>query len=175
MAITVETGAGVAAAESYGSVAGGTTYWSARAHDAMSTTWTAAGTSSREGALRESAAFLDAIFGPYYRGQRRGLVQGLLWPRINALDEAGMPLPGLPAELVAATYELAARAISARLMPDADIDGVTRRKREKVGPIEVETEYLGATPAARYGYVSQMLGPILNGAQPGAGGGWSWR
>lgn len=175
MALTSETGTGVAGAESYGTVAGGTTYWGARSHMTLATTWTAADTSAKEGALREATGFLDAVYGPFYRGQRRGLVQGRLWPRINALDEAGMPLPGLPAELVAATYELAARALSARLMPDATIDGVIKRKREKVGPLEEETEYLGATPAARYGYVAQMLGPILNGAQPGASGGWAWR
>jgi hypothetical protein len=175
MTLIVETGAGVAGAESYGAVAGASAYWSSRTHNPLAATWTAANTASREGALREASAFLDAVYGPFYRGQRRGLVQGLLWPRSNAMDEARMPLPDLPGEIVTAAYELAARALSGRLMPDADIDGTIKRRREKVGPIEEETEYAGSIPAQRFGYVAQMLGPVLTGAQPGASGGWAWR
>jgi hypothetical protein len=175
MTLIVETGTGVAGAESYASVATASTYWAARGHTASATAWGTAITANREGALREATGFLDAIYGPFYRGQRRGLVQGLLWPRSNALDEARMPLPDLPGEIVAATCELAARALSARLMPDADIDGAIKRKRVKAGPVESEMEYAGTTSVRRFGYVAQMLAPILNGAQPGASTGWAWR
>lgn len=180
MAITVETGAGVAGAESYASVAQADAYWSARTHDSRSTTWSDATTAVKEGALREATAYIDAIYGSFYLGRRRGYVQGLEWPRTGALDAAGYELPDLPQVLVNAVSDLAVRAVSARLAADLEYGGRVKRKREKIDVIEDETEYVDGAPATTlYGHVSGMLASILNGLQPDAPPGgsatWFWR
>lgn len=162
MAITVEDGTGIASAESYVSVADADTYWGNRTHTAFYTAWDAATTATKEGALREASAYLDATWGQYYRGQRRGYVQGLMWPRSDALDNAGYPLPDLPPEIVAATNELAGRAISARLASDEAKGG--KVKRQKVGDIEREF-FEGASVDKRYGSVNGILASVLNGLQ----------
>lgn len=174
MSLVTEDGTGVAGAESYASVAGVDTHWAARAHTALAATWTVATTANKEGALREATDYLDASFSQYYRGKRAGRVQGLEWPRSGANDDSGYPLPGLPAELVKATCELAARALSAPLVADLARGGKVKRERVE-GAIEVEYTD-GAPTQTSYGVVNQTLAPILNGAQPSAAdASWHWR
>ena len=177
MALTVEDGTGIQDADSYVSTADADTYWDNRQHTTFYTTWDAASTDEKEGALREATTHLDAIYGPYYIGIRRGRVQGLLWPRTGAHDDADYPLPDLPREIQDACCELAARAVSARLSEDVDRGGAVKRKREKIGEIEEETEFFdGATTHKRYGAVDGILAPLLTGAQPGSDGySWHWR
>lgn len=177
MALIVEDGTGVSGAESYAAVATVTAYWAARPHRTQAAAWSGASDAAKEGAAREASQYLDAIYGAYYRGTRDSYDQGLLWPRSDALDDAGDALPDLPPQIVSAACELAARAVSAPLIKDAENANGIKRKRAKAGPAETETEYSGsAMTEPRYGAVGQMLAPVLNGAQPGAprGSGWAW-
>lgn len=176
MTLTVEDGAGVSGAESYASVAAIDAYWAARTHLAFATTWAAGGAPAKEGAAREASAYVDAIWGAFYRGTRSGYLQGLMWPRTGAMNAAGYALPDLPPELVAAVCELAGRAILAPLVADTEVNGVVKSFTEKIGPLEESTEYsLNGPTEPRYGVVDGILAPILNGSQPGArGGGWNW-
>lgn len=176
MTLIVETGSGVAGAEAYASEAECSSYWTARPHSTLAADWTAASSPQREGALREASAFQDAVFGLLYRGARAGYVQGLEWPRSDALDDQGFPLPARPPQLVAATCELAARALSGPLVADAEQDGQVKRVRSKLGPMEDEVEYIDGTAARtpRYGFVDRLLAPLLT-MQPGVSGSWGWR
>lgn len=177
MALIVETGASVVGAESYAAIATIDAYWLARPQMAQSPLWAAATSQIKEGAAREATAFLDATYGPSYKGQRRGYIQGRLWPRSNANDEAGYPLPDLPPELVEATCELAGRAVSARLAADAAVDGVVKRTKKQVGPIATEVEYAdGAGRFARFGAIDGLMAPLLDGAPSGDGSHnhWNW-
>lgn len=178
MTLSVESGIGVQGAEAYASIATIGAYWTKRSHMALATTWSAATDAQKEGAAREASTYLDATFGAFYRGARRGRLQGLLWPRSDAKDEAGYDLPGLPSEIVTATCELAARALSAPLASDIDLGARVKSQTKKVGPIEKTTEYFdGGAEATKtsYGMVSLMLAPVLNGSQPGApNANWSW-
>lgn len=180
MTLTVEDGSGVAGAESYASIAEIDAYWANRPHDPLAITWAAADTDDKEGAAREASDFLDAEFGPFYKGHRAGYVQGLLFPRTKAMDEAGFPLPGRPPELLSATCQLAARAISARLSEDLDTAMPVKKTMLKVGSFAEEIEYAG-TPAVgkKFGSVANLLAPILNGLQPNGpnpnADAWNWR
>lgn len=178
MTLSVETGTGVQGAEAYASIATIGAYWTKRSHMALATTWSAATDAQKEGAAREASTYLDATFGAFYRGARRGRLQGLLWPRSDAKDEAGYDLPALPSEIVTATCELAARALSAPLASDVDLGARVKSQTKKVGPIEKTTEYFdGGTQATQtsYGAINDMLAPILNGSQPGARNpNWNW-
>ncbi len=178
MTLSVESGIGVQGAEAYASIATIGAYWTKRSHMALATTWSAATDAQKEGAAREASTYLDATFGAFYRGARRGRVQGLMWPRSDAKEEAGYDLPGLPSEIVTATCELAARALSAPLASDVDLGARVKSQTKKVGPIEKTTEYFdGGSEVTKtsYGMVSLMLAPVLNGSQPGApNANWSW-
>jgi len=178
LTLSVESGIVVQGAEAYASIATIGAYWTKRSHMALATTWSAATDAQKEGAAREASTYLDATFGAFYRGARRGRLQGLLWPRSDAKDEAGYDLPGLPSEIVTATCELAARALSAPLASDIDLGARVKSQTKKVGPIEKTTEYFdGGAEATKtsYGMVSLMLAAVLNGSQPGApNANWSW-
>lgn len=177
VALTVEDGTGVVGAESYVSEIAADTYWGKRTHLALYTTWNAATTAQKEGALREATQFVEAQYGPFYRGTRRGYVQGLLWPRTQAYDGAGYDLPNLPTQLQDAVCELAARAVSSPLASDLERGGTVKRLKEKVGPLETDTEYdASASPQPTYGVVAGILEPILDGSQGGANSAtWYWR
>lgn len=173
MALTVEDGTGVQGAVSYATTAYIDTYWTERTQDSQAATWAAATTPHKEGAAREATAFLDAQYGAYYKGIRKGYVQGLLWPRSDALDDAGYPLPAIPEELKKAVAELAVRALSARLSPDAEHENAVKRVKKKVGPIETETEYAdGASTAKRYGVVNGLMAGLVGGG--GNSPSWAW-
>lgn len=167
MALTVETGAGVQGAESYATVAFIDAYWAARTHDARSVTWAAATTPKKEGAARETTSFIDGVWGPSYRGVRRGYVQGLEFPRTGAKDDAGYDLPDLPAQLLAAAAELAPTALAGPLAPAVKAGGGII-KRVKADNVEVEYEVNRET-AKTYPVVARMLAPLLVPV-----GGWNY-
>ena len=177
MSLIVETGTAVEGAESYASIAQIDAYWAARPHQGLSTTWAAATTGRKEGAAREATAFQDAQFGPYYRGTRRGYIQGLLFPRTGTEDADGYPLPDHPSQLIAATAELSARALSGALMPDSTIDGTIKSFSETIGPLSETTVYQdGASAAPRYGFLQGLMAALCDGTQPGFNKpNWAWR
>lgn len=176
--LTVENGEGIPAADSYAAAAAVLAYWVKRPHDALAAIVAAADPGDLDGAAREATSFMDAVWGPYYRGERAGYVQGLLIPRSKATDDAGYPLPALPPEVVAACCELTARALSGRLQPDIDLAARVKSEQKKVGPLEKKIEYFDASAPdvrKRFGFVETLLAPILNGSQPGAPSQhWGW-
>lgn len=177
MTLIAEDGTGIVGAESYASVAQIDAYWNARTHKTEAATWTAATTAKKEGAAREATDFLDAQYGPYYRGARAGYLQGLLWPRTGTEDGAGYALPDLPPMLTAAVAELAVRALSGALMPDASIDGTIKSYSETTGPLSETTVYAdGAAAAPRYGFLQGLMSAVCDGTQPGFNKpNWAWR
>lgn len=177
MTFIVETGAGIAGANSYVSTSTIDIYWKSRPHMAYSAAWAAAATSIKQGAAVEATDYLDATFGQYYRGNRMGNIQGRLFPRSNATDNSGFLIEGIPDELIRAACELAGRAISAQLSSDDARGGMIKRKREKLEGLEEETEYADFAPTeTRYGVIDKMLAEILDGTQPSAvKPSWEWR
>lgn len=172
MALIVEDGTGVSGAESYASTAYIDTYWANRTQNALSSVWTSlTDTGKKEGAAREATQYIEGMFAPYFRGLRRGWVQGLEWPRTGAFDGAealghiAYELPDMPDCLPAAVAELAVRSISGALAPDLKRGGAVTM--QKAGPVEIQYEK-GAPVRTTYGVVSLLLAPILDGSQPNA-------
>jgi len=82
--------------------------------------------------------------------------QPLSFPRVHLRDREGLFVTGIPLKLKQSAAEYAVRALSSALMPDPTIDATGRaviRKREKVGPIEEETEYVDGAA------ISQLIKP----------------
>jgi len=83
-----------------------------------------------------------------FAGGLDGGSQPLSFPRSGLYDSSGRLVEGVPLPLRQATAEYAVRALAAALAPDPTDDaagGSIRSLREKVGPIEVETEYVDGT------------------------------
>lgn len=150
MSLIVEDGTGLSNAESYASVADADAY-----HLSMgNTAWTGA-EQLKEKALRRATQYLDAWYR--FRGERLLLTQSLEFPRVGVTDL----LPDWPMKnLVAATCELALRALSGTLISDTEGESI---RREKVGPIE--TEYFRNDGAqVRYTLVDKLLKDLVHGA-----------
>lgn len=80
-----------------------------------------------------------------FSGGLDGGSQPLSFPRHGLVDASGIAVEGIPRPLKEATAEYAVRAVAAALAPDPNVDaqGASVTKlREKIGPIETETEYL---------------------------------
>lgn len=74
--------------------------------------------------------------------------QYLSFPRVDLWSADGVEIIGVPLKVRQATAEYAVRAAAGSLNPDPTFDpyyGVVVKKREKVGPIEEETQYGAST------------------------------
>lgn len=159
MAIVVEDGTGLANANAYASYADWVAYWTDRG------TAPAGAQSVIEQALVRGADYLERRYE--WIGQRSTAEQALGWPRLCAYGEpAGgysAPIEGVPAEVVRANIELAHRALAGELAPDPTVDAsgqVVTSKRDKVGPIETESQFNGggsSTWVKRFPSVDELL------------------
>ena len=153
MALTVEDGTGLAAAESYVSVADADTYHTAYGDPSA---WSGATTAAKETALREGARFLDVMFQSKWVGQRSNEGQGLAWPRLDVTNYDGYELAStaIPVKLKDANAIIALAAVDGTdIYPDiAADDGPKHRSRVVVGPIEVEDYFDTSTTSATVQY-----------------------
>lgn len=153
MPFTVETGNGVANANSYITEAQFRAHHADRGEDVTALTQ-----AQVETACVRATDYIEKRFGRRFRGFRRNKNQGLEWPRNNAFDDDGFSLDAVPSQLVKGCAEYALRAHTlGDLAPDPALQFATRegttvtsagqvtRKREKVGPIEEETETASAS------------------------------
>lgn len=96
--------------------------------------------------------------------------QPLAFPRSGLYSRDGAAIEGIPLKLRQATVEYAVRALASPLSPDPTYDAtlaVVQRKREKVGPIEEETEYVAGAArlsAIPYPAADQLLTEFLAGS-----------
>ena len=162
MSLTVETGAVVAGAESYISVADATAYHLARGN----TPWSTLTTSQMEEALRRATDYMVQNYRQRWKGDRKSLTQMLDWPRLDVyLDEVGLEdyvavaNDSVPEEVRRACAELSLRAAAGELADDLE-RGVLS---ETVGPISVtydSTDQQGK----RYRSIDMMLSPYIEGS-----------
>ncbi|RLE28258.1 MAG: hypothetical protein DRJ65_00075 [Acidobacteria bacterium] len=148
MAFTVETGAGVAGANSYLSVADADTYHTDRANSG----WTGAD-AVKQAALIEATDYLEAHY-QWSTGYKTSDDQGLSWPRSGAIDRHGWAIDSdeVPQEVKGATAYLALQGLSAAL------GGPLGREQKKVKVASVEVEYTDTAAATTtYPYVDGLL------------------
>lgn len=164
MALVVETGAGLANAESYVSVADATTYHANRGNAA----WAALATDTiREQLLRKATDYMLAVYRPRWAGYRNTTTQALDWPRseVAMRDGPGMGITvsyyandAVPAAVANACADLALKASSAALIPD-ETQAV---KSKQVGSVKIEyQDYSRATRT--YRAIDNLLSPLLAG------------
>jgi hypothetical protein len=147
MAFTPEDGTGLANANSYATVAEVTAYLTDRNRQEA---WEDLDQEVQEAALVAATDYVESVFGPCFKGWPEFEGQALHFPATGVQDRYCNEITGVPAKLVAAMAEYADRiAVQGKtLAPDPVYDDAAdpriKRKREKVGPIEEETEYHGS-------------------------------
>lgn len=156
MALTVEDGTGLAAADAYVSVADCDAYC-----DALGRTFSTGSTGDKESAIRRATQSIDALYRTRFPGVRlKYRAQALEWPRAGAVDARGASVPSdaIPVEIEMATYEAAVRELaeSGSTMPDLERGGAI--KSISAGSVSIE---YGA--GAKAGTVFQIVDGILAG------------
>lgn len=164
MALTPETGAGLANADAYCS----TTFADAWHSGRGVTLWATLTTQQKEQAIRRATDYMTQVYGPLLAGYRKTITQALDWPRedVPRRDvamgygslEAYWPSDAVPTGVQQACAELAFRAASGDLAPD--VDRIV--KREKIDVIEIEYDTMQA-PWVRYRAVDNMMAPFMSG------------
>lgn len=156
MTLTVETGEGLANADSFASVEAADAYWATR----VSAAWAAATTSDKERALVLATDYLNDMTRFPYRGQKASYAQALQWPRTGATEFGGQAIPDsvVPHALVRAACYLAPKALSADLWPVLARGGLVASR--SVGPISISYRD-DAPPHDVYLGVEAILGTLL--------------
>lgn len=166
MALTVETGAIVAGANSYASRAAAATYHADRGNVAWATL-AAAGPAleaAQDALLLRAAELLDRSFA--WRGSIASETQAMRWPREGATDRDGREIAAdaIPTAIVAAQCELALLlAAGAGVGGAAGSIAAGPMKRVKAGSVEVEWQgKAGAVPAAASNVLPNGAGEYLD-------------
>ena len=140
MAFTVEDGTIVANANAYITVAEFKAY-----HDEVGNSYAAlADDTAIEQAIVKATRYVERRWGNRFRGTIQDTDQVLSFPRLYLQDRYGRLLTGIPTVLkdAIAIYALASASGALEPEPTVQENGQTlKRVREKVGPIETETEY----------------------------------
>jgi len=161
MSLTVETGYGLAGANTYATIDEADVYHS----DRGDTTWADASESEKTEALILATEYLDVRYYYRWKGFKKTEDQALEWPRTWVYDRNGWLFASdeIPVRLKEATAEAALKALSETLLPDVTRDDMVRRVT--VGPIT--TEYKQSAPATKqYTKVDRILRGLV---QPAGG------
>lgn len=162
MALTVETGAIVANADSYVSMADADTYFTNHGSPAE---WTDATDAVKESALRYATQWIDATFS--WRGEVVSNDQVLDWPRAGVYDDEDryVDSDSVPRLLRDATCEAALEHIRDALNVGKDRGGMVKRQRVE-GAVEIE--FMDYAPGERVRrYVVELLSPLLSYSSTG--------
>lgn len=160
MALIIEDGTGKADSESYCSVATADKFHADRGNEAWDSV------DNKEAALRKAADYMRQTYQPFWLGARVLNTQALDWPRelVPRSDLLGHSYHAnniIPKEVILAQAELALKASTEDLLPDAEPPVAS----EQVGPIAVHY-FQNSVRNKKYLSVDRTLAPFLrfNGA-----------
>ena len=159
MSLIVETGAIVAGAESYISVAETSAFHAARGD----TTWAIITTAQMEQALRRATDYMVHAYRLRWLGSRVSTAQTLDWPRslVPIVDSpvcSYVETDVVPDAVKNACAMLARRAAAGPLLDDQE----RTKTSVKVGPIETAWA-AGSSQAKKYAEIDALLRPYLTG------------
>lgn len=161
MALIVEDGTGVEDANGLIPVAFADDYF----EDRGVTQW--AGTDEVKGqCIIRATDYFELVYGRAIQGRLSDNATTMSFPRVYLYDRKGKEVTGVPTEAKKAVAELALLALLEDLFqnPTYDASGKSIKfLREKVGPIETETEFFSSATQKRKEFraVSALLRPIL--------------
>ena len=163
MALVVETGTGIANADSYLSVTDADTY---NTNHSASAAWISAAEAVKEKALRLATQYLDVRYGGRWKSFRTNETQALAWPRAYAVDQDGYYWDSnqMPQRLKDAAAELALRVVGGdTLFADITKPGTIKSQSVTVGPIQKSIEYMGGyTQVKGYPLIDGLVKSLIN-------------
>lgn len=156
MALTVETGAVVAGADSYIALADASTYFT---NHGSPSEWADATDAVREAALRYATQWIDANFS--WKGEIVDSDQVLDWPRAGVFDDENRLISStsIPRLLKDAQCEAALEHLKSSLIAGLDRGGRVKRQRVE-GAVEIEFADYAPGERVRY-HVERLLAPFL--------------
>jgi len=144
MTFTVEDGTGVENANSYSTTDFADAYFLERGN----TVWGALTTAQKQTNLILATDYVELRFSHRFVGQLSTSATTLSWPRIYVYDRKNVLVTDVPLDIQKATCEYASRANISPLLPDPTVAAsgqAIKRTLDKVGPIETEVEFEGAS------------------------------
>lgn len=156
MALTVETGAVVAGADSYISLADANTYFT---NHGSPSEWADATDAEKEAALRYAVQWIDSAFS--WKGEVKDDDQVLDWPRAGVYDDERrlVASTSIPQRVKDAQCEAALEHLKSSLIAGLDRGGRVKRRRVE-GAVEIEFADYAPGERARY-HVERLLAPFL--------------
>lgn len=169
MALTVEDGTGLAAADAYVDVAFVDAYAAAYGE----TSWTGSSdTAAKEVAIRQAARWSDLEYQTRWRGAKFLQAQALDWPRERVYVEGFyLPTNTLPEQLKQANAVLSIQALADGTLfavASTATGSAVKRTKKQIGPLLTETEYVAGADASQkqFDAVDALVRPLL---RPGGG------
>jgi hypothetical protein len=163
MALVVEDGTGLVAANAYTSEADADTYMDDYHSAADVVLWDAG---DKVIAIQDATLYMVQKYGVRWKGYRTNETQALDWPRSDVQDYDGYILNSdeMPAKLKQACSELAYLSVTetAGLWANQATPGTITRKKVKAGPVEQDITYSGASQTKRFPRVASLLAPYLH-------------
>lgn len=151
----VETGAGLANANAFCTVAQANAYHAARANIA----WDAV--AEPEAAIIKATDYMQQTYSARWKGVQATSAQALDWPRVGVVvNRWVVPSLTIPADIANACAELALRAATVTLSPDVGAQVTS----ETVGPISVSYA-VGARQNTAFKAIDNLLAKYLTGGQ----------
>lgn len=133
--------------------------------------WAAGSEEARTAALVRASDWLDATYGPRFKGQPSTMSQPREWPRIGVcLRGHELPDDEVPSQILAAVYDAALRELAApgSLAPDFDPAAQIRAKSEGLGPMQESYTYAAPATAGEarkaFPIIEGYLRPFLTGS-----------
>lgn len=159
---TAEDGTGLDDANSLITVAYADGYFA----DRYITTWTGSD-AQKQAALIKATDYIETRYPELsFNGTRLVETQALSFPRSYLYSKLGVLIEGVPEGIKKAVSEYALRALSADLISDPGTEVPnTKRRKQKVGPIEEDIEFFVAPSTIKsYPAADMLLRPFLRGA-----------
>lgn len=157
MAITlvVETGAGIAGANTYYSLASANSYFQSRGV----TTWEDADSADKQVSLIKATSYMETL--PWI-GLKTYSTNPLDWPRRNVVDKNGyyVSATAIPLQIKQGQAEVALRYLTGS-DPLPDLADSGQIVRERVDVIEVEYTAQGKTAQPTFSYVDALFSQFL--------------
>lgn len=162
MAFVVEDGTGLTLANSYATTAEADGYFSDRGNAA----WTGLD-AVKQAALIKATSFVDGRYFDLFIGKfPHQHTQGLLWPRVDAVDYRGFWFNGIPQCLKSAVCEAAVLFLADDLAAPLEHGGLVKEESASRG---LFVSYQDGAPAeTSYPAIDHAIRPILKGSGAGS-------
>lgn len=161
MALIVEDGTGLAAADSFGSVADADTYLTNR-YGATNLFVAQASADQKDAWMRQAADFIETSFGPRLSGERKTTTQALCWPRTNAVRTDGFGQSQIVSSTIVPQAFQSAQFEAARLLADGTSLVATTGNQRRLTKLDVLTfEYDEGARSQSFPQIERIVDPYL--------------